>query len=252
MGLDTESNMKREKNGDAGARLILLQLVICVAAVGLVFGIRKLSPSSFEMLKNGYKSAMQYSINAREAWEKVKSAAGFVFEPAGVLADNGSDSEENTENLGKGSSELDVKAYKMSFSPYYTTMSAFMPVSGRVSSPFGRREDPFTGEPSLHSGLDIAAAQGSPISAAFYGTVTKVGEDDIAGKYIRLTHADGLETFYCHCSEILAPMNAVIRQGETIALVGSTGMATGPHLHFEVRINGLKYDPARLLFGENI
>ena len=124
--------------------------------------------------------------------------------------------------------------------------------SGRVSSPFGRREDPFTGEASLHSGLDIAAAQGSPISAAFYGTVTKVGEDEIAGKYIRLTHADGLETFYCHCSEILAPMNAVIRQGETIALVGSTGMATGPHLHFEVRINGLKYDPARLLFSGNI
>ena len=66
-------------------------------------------------------------------------------------------------------------------------MSAHMPVSGRVSSPFGRRDDPFTGEASLHSGLDIAAAQGSPISAAFYGTVTKVGEDEIAGKYIRLT-----------------------------------------------------------------
>ena len=103
----------------------------------------------------------------------------------------------------------------------------------------------------------------TPIDHLFYALRTNkfleekitgsiVGEDEIAGKYIRLTHADGLETFYCHCSEILAPMTAVIRQGETIALVGSTGMATGPHLHFEVRINGLKYDPARLLFGENI
>ena len=252
MGLDAEPNAKREKSGDAGARLILLQLIICAAAVGLIFGIRKLSPTSFETIKNTYKSAMQYSINAREAWGKIKSAAGFVFEPAGALADSDKDSETSTESLGKGSSELDIKAYRMSFSPYYTTMSAHMPVSGRVSSPFGRREDPFTGEASLHSGLDIAAAQGSPISAAFYGTVTKVGEDEIAGKYIRLTHADGLETFYCHCSEILAPMNAVIRQGETIAFVGSTGMATGPHLHFEVRINGLKYDPARLLFSVNI
>ena len=195
MGLDAEPNAKREKSGDAGARLILLQLIICAAAVGLIFGIRRLSPASFETIKNTYKSAMQYSINAREAWGKIKSAAGFVFEPAGAFADS--------------------------------DMSAHMPGSGRVSSPFGRREDPFTGEASLHSGLDIAAAQGSPISAAFYGTVTKVGEDEIAGKYIRLTHADGLETFYCHCSEILAPMNAVIRQGETIALVGSTGMATG-------------------------
>lgn len=126
---------------------------------------------------------------------KIKSAAGFVFEPAGALADSDNTEDTSTESLGKGSSELDIKAYKMSFSPCYTTVRAHMPVSGRVSSPFGRREDPFTGEESLHSGLDIAAAQGSPISAAFYGTVTKVGEDEIAGKYIRLTHADGLETF---------------------------------------------------------
>ena len=167
MGLDVEPNAKREKSGDAGARLILLQLIICAAAVGLIFGIRRLSPASFETIKNTYKSAMQYSINAREAWGKIKSAAGFVFEPAGALADSDKDSETSTESLGKGSPELNVKAYRMSFSPYYTTMSAHMPVSGRVSSPFGRREDPFTGEASLHSGLDIAAAQESPISAAF-------------------------------------------------------------------------------------
>ena len=67
MGLDAEPNAKREKSGDAGARLILLQLIICAAAVGLIFGIRKLSPASFETIKNTYKSAMQYSINAREA-----------------------------------------------------------------------------------------------------------------------------------------------------------------------------------------
>ena len=127
MGLDAEPITKCEKSGDAGARLILLQLIICAAAVGLIFGIRKLSPASFETIKNTYKSAMQYSINAREAWGKIKSAAGFVFEPAGALADSDKDSETSTESLGKGSSELNVKAYRMSFSPYYTTMSAHMP-----------------------------------------------------------------------------------------------------------------------------
>ena len=134
MGLDAEPNAKREKSGDAGARLILLQLIICAAAVGLIFGIRKLSPASFETIKNTYKSAMQYSINAREAWGKIKSAAGFVFEPAGALADSDKDFETSTESLGKGSSELNVKAYRMSFSPYYTTMSAHMPVSVRRSA----------------------------------------------------------------------------------------------------------------------
>ena len=71
MGLDAEPNAKREKSGDAGARLILLQLIICAAAVGLIFGLRKLSPASGAKNKETYKSAMQYSIIARDAWWKI-------------------------------------------------------------------------------------------------------------------------------------------------------------------------------------
>lgn len=256
MGLDAHEQSSHDKSGDAVARLTVVQLIACLLVIGTLFAVKKLSPSSFETVRNSYQNAMQYSMDARDVWAKIKDAANFVFEPAGVLSDETtSEAESETysdaadETLGKGSAELNVKANKMSFSPYYTTMGACKPVSGRISSPFGRREDPFTGEESLHSGLDIAAELGSPVSAAFYGTVTKVGEDDIAGKYILLSHADGLETFYCHCSEIVAELGAVIRQGETIALVGSTGMATGPHLHFEVRINGIKYDPARMVGG---
>ena len=74
-----------------------------------------------------------------------------------------------------------------------------------------------------------------------------MGEDSRAGKYIFLTHDDGYVTFYCHCSEILAEVGAVIRQGETIALVGSTGWSTGPHLHFEVRKNNIRYNPLYIL-----
>ncbi len=256
MGLDAHEQSSHDKSGDAVARLTVVQLIACLLVIGTLFAVKKLSPSGFETVRSSYQNAMQYSMDARDVWAKIKDAANFVFEPAGVLSDETtSEAESETysdaadETLGKGSAELNVKANKMSFSPYYTTMGARKPVSGRISSPFGRREDPFTGEESLHSGIDIAAELGSPVSAAFYGTVTKVGEDDIAGKYILLSHADGLETFYCHCSEIIAELGAVIRQGETIALVGSTGMATGPHLHFEVRINGIKYDPARLVGG---
>lgn len=243
------TNGRSKKSNDTATRLAVVQIVICLAAIGLLFAVKKLSPTSFESIRDGYLTIMSENMDSGEVWAKVKEAANFVFEPAGVLS-----KDENTtqadDTLGKGSSQLNIESYKMSFSPYYTTAKACMPVKGRISSPFGRREDPFTGESSLHSGLDIAAAQGTPIAAAFYGTVTKVGEDSIAGKYIRLTHAGGLETFYCHCSQIVAPLNAVIRQGETVALVGETGMATGPHVHFEVRINGLKYDPARLTFGK--
>lgn len=100
LGLDTETPEKREKSRDAGARLILLQSVICAAMLCLLFGIRKLSPANFETLKNGYKSVMRYSMDAREAWGKIKSAVGFVFEPAGALANNESASESSTESLG--------------------------------------------------------------------------------------------------------------------------------------------------------
>ncbi len=243
------TNGRSKKSNDTATRLAVVQIVICLAAIGLLFAVKKLSPTSFEGIRNGYLAIMNENMDSGEVWAKVKQAANFFFEPAGVLAED-EDTTRTDDTLGKGSSEINLESYSMSFSPYYTTVKACMPVNGRISSPFGRREDPFTGELSLHSGLDIAAAQGTPIAAAFYGTVTKVGEDSVAGKYIRLTHAGGLETFYCHCSEIVAPLNAVIRQGETVALVGETGMATGPHVHFEVRINGLKYDPSRLNFGE--
>ncbi len=122
---------------------------------------------------------------------------------------------------------------------------------GRYTSYFGFRTNPITGEYGFHTGLDIAASEGTRIRAALNGEVTKIGEDSRAGKYIFLTHSDGVVTFYCHCKEILAPLGAKIRQGETIAFVGSTGWSTGPHVHFEVRKNNIRYDPLKLLENDS-
>lgn len=128
-----------------------------------------------------------------------------------------------------------------------TSEQIIMPVNGIYTSYFGMRTNPITGQDSLHTGLDIAAAQGTKIKAACSGVVRKVGEDSRSGKYIYLTHEDGAETLYCHCSAVLAEQGASIRQGETIALVGSTGWSTGPHLHFEFHKNGKRLDPLPLL-----
>ncbi len=124
------------------------------------------------------------------------------------------------------------------------------PVSGWYSSYYGYRTNPITGNDALHTGIDIAVAEGTKIKAAYAGKVRKVGEDSRSGKYIYLTHSDGYETLYCHCSSILAKQGAVIRQGETIALVGSTGWSTGPHLHFEIHKNGERLDPLPFLNGQ--
>ena len=159
--------------------------------------------------------------------------------------------EEESESLtGQGGEDIEVyeATANTSFSPVRITSPVISPIeNGRYTSFFGYRINPITGKFSFHTGLDIASAEGTKIRAVYNGTVTRVGEDGRAGKYIFLRHDDGMVTFYCHCSKITAEVGSVIRQGETIAKVGSTGWSTGPHLHFEVRINGIRYNPLYIL-----
>lgn len=118
---------------------------------------------------------------------------------------------------------------------------------GRYTSYFGERTDPISEGSDYHNGVDIGADEGDRIRAVYDGKVTEVGEDSSSGNYLFISHGNGYETFYCHCSEILVDEDTVIRKGETVALVGSTGYSTGPHLHFEVRLDGESIDPLPLL-----
>ncbi|WP_243134226.1 M23 family metallopeptidase [Ruthenibacterium lactatiformans] len=117
-----------------------------------------------------------------------------------------------------------------------------LPQSFTITSPFGYRQDPFTGEWSYHSGTDIAAPQGTPILAAADGTVTIAnGTDPWGGSYgyhVKIDHGGGMETLYAHCSSICVTPAQQVQQGEVIGYVGSTGNSTGDHLHFEVWENG--------------
>lgn len=116
------------------------------------------------------------------------------------------------------------------------------PVQGIISSLFGVRTHPITGKPDFHTGVDFAAPLGTPIGAAWPGTVIETGESQIYGKFVTLDHG-GYQTRYCHCSAILVRAGMRLRQGETLALVGNTGVSTGPHLHFELIINGKAANP---------
>lgn len=119
-----------------------------------------------------------------------------------------------------------------------------MPVLGRISSQFGRRSDPFHGRTRSHHGVDIAAAEGSPIRAAEGGVVVMAGEQGSYGKLIVVEHRDGSQAFYAHCSAVDVAPGQQVRPGDTIGRVGQTGRATGPHLHFELRQGGEAVDPA--------
>ena len=117
-----------------------------------------------------------------------------------------------------------------------------LPVAGSITSPFGYRTDPLTGEVSYHTGTDIAAPNGTPILAAADGTVvTANGVDSWGGSYgyyVKLDHGNGLQTLYAHCSSICVATDQQVQAGQVIGYVGHTGRATGDHLHFEVFENG--------------
>ena len=118
-----------------------------------------------------------------------------------------------------------------------------MPVNGRITSQYGYREHPTIGRHSIHNGVDIGADSGAAVCAFAAGRISQVGENDDYGKYIYIDHGNGIETFYAHCSSILAEEGEQVMAGDSIARVGQTGKATGPHLHFELRFHGTYLDP---------
>ena len=112
-----------------------------------------------------------------------------------------------------------------------------------VTSEFGYRSDPFTGETRGHTGMDLAVPTGTPIRAALPGTVTLSQYSSSYGYYVMIDHGDGLSTLYGHNSQLLAQVGQTVEAGDIISLSGSTGRSTGPHLHFEVRVNGERTNP---------
>lgn len=216
-----------EKKKDFFTHIITVQILVVALLIGGLFAVKKVSPANFELLKDSYNLIMEKDMSVREVFAMIKN---FSY-PA------------------QGGDDISVFAPQSgtTFSPYYVSSEICVPVSGRISSPFGYRVHPITGAFSFHSGIDIAAASGEKIKAAYYGTVSRVAYDDLSGNYIELTHDGGLVTRYLHCSEIIAEEGMVVRSGETIALVGSTGNSTGPHLHFMIEINGKRVDPFYVL-----
>jgi len=118
---------------------------------------------------------------------------------------------------------------------------------GWVSSGFGVRTDPFTGRQSHHEGVDIAARMGSPVYAMGDGVVSYAGEKQGYGMTVEVTHQSGLVTRYAHLRALLSKVGDRIKKGQTVALVGTTGRSTGPHLHFEVVRQGHSVNPAGYL-----
>lgn len=135
----------------------------------------------------------------------------------------------------------------VNLSPIYMKDSIYPPLEGRITSNFGYRENPIGKQSDFHKGIDIAGIQGSDIYAAFSGKVIFTGFDDNFGNYIEVEHGENFISRYAHCSEIIANIGTIIKKGDRIATVGSTGNSTGNHLHFEIKIANKYVDPYHFL-----
>ena len=121
------------------------------------------------------------------------------------------------------------------------------PVKGWVTSGFGPRVSPFTEKPAWHDGLDIGAAANAPVQAPAQGRVTNVGFDSKLGNVVKLDHGFGIETLYGHLAKALVKEGQRVKRGDVVGLVGSSGLATGPHLHYMVKVNGQTFDPSKYI-----
>jgi murein DD-endopeptidase MepM/ murein hydrolase activator NlpD len=116
-----------------------------------------------------------------------------------------------------------------------------------LTSSFGIRANPFTGHPTFHAGIDLAAPVGTEIYCARDGVVSDTGYNDVLGNYVKVDHGDGYQTVYGHMSRVLISLHQTVQSGTILGRVGSTGQSTGPHLHFEIRKKGEAEDPVPLL-----
>lgn len=263
-----------EKQDDRFLAMVCFQMALCILAAAVFFaacrgeqGERDFAVYKTAQLLCGQQSERLVdweSLRGQDWLQKIKDfwqggAAELLERLQKLISSQLVPPEElPPETIGESGAGGPLPAYSLSadglpaaegttLAPYFLTASMWSPVSGLVTSRFGWRSHPVSGQDDFHTGVDIAAAQGTPILAALPGVVEQTGYSESYGNFVVLRHSDNLRTTYNHCSEILAKEGEQLARGDRIALVGSTGISTGPHLHFEVEVKGLKADPLQAL-----
>lgn len=237
--------MDKNKKQDYLVKTLIFQFIFCALIFGFIFLINYFDTPTFSTFKNELSSELKKNITneeVEEAFKKIESFSVDEFIPvdyndelfnAEVLGEGGKDEKINNENVN-----YSFEKYKLNYKIYNPVINA------KVSSEFGERVHPISGDTGVHKGIDLALNKGDPIYAIYDGEIIEANYDQWNGNYIKIKHDNDIISVYCHCEKLLVEKGAVIRGGEKIATVGSTGQSTGPHLHFELRINNISYNPA--------
>ncbi len=177
------------------------------------------------MLRNDLLGSATRSVELTE--QRAQAAAAFATEV-----------EESVQGLA---------AYLETQQTLLSSVPSRAPARGPITSIFGMRVDPFTGLPMLHAGIDFSANIGSRVSSTADGLVIFSGVDGAYGKCVKIDHGNGIVTQYAHLSKTEVSVGDRVKRGQVVGAVGNTGRSTGPHLHYEVRVNGVPTDPHRFL-----
>lgn len=204
-----------------------LQLFLCALCIAAALGCRFFAPGVFEIFRQEYFLLFEESGDETETVRFAQALLNGFFLPADAAAKAPDGCSDKT-YLPQQEHVLPVQTYT-------------------VTSDYGWRTHPITGAKSFHNGVDLACAEGSAVSAVMGGMVQSTGCNAESGNYIILIHDDGVVTSYCHLQFVFVRAGEFLSMGETIGTVGQTGMATGPHLHFTLKYNDVRYNPAGLL-----
>jgi murein DD-endopeptidase MepM/ murein hydrolase activator NlpD len=247
----------------AGGMLALVFLLVCLTASYLWMS-HKASKydqlrADFDHLRSRYVDLQRQASQHERQMASLETLASEVSVAYGINQPRGFEEGEpfdsDTINL-KDSMEqygfLQAASYSEIYHHYAYRWQAhnepsLWPVIGVVRSSFGGRSDPFSGEGAFHTGIDLDAPSGTPVHATADGVVEKASWSRTYGKLVIVNHGNGLETYYAHLSRFNVLPGQEVRRGEIVAVSGRTGHATGPHVHYEVRLSGTPVNPYRYL-----
>lgn len=187
--------------------------------------------------------ATQPTTEATEATEATNPATGETQAPEATQPTETTEATEETTESTEATQPTEVTQPPETTAP--VAESWIRPCSySMISSPFGEREPPTEGASSYHQGVDLAGPEGTPIVAARSGTVTIAQYSNSAGYYVTINHGDGFSSVYMHMTNYVVSVGQTVSQGQVIGYMGSTGISTGPHLHFGIALNGAYVNPA--------
>lgn len=238
---------------------ILLEMLILVLLAVIVFAVKN---KDYIFTENFLNSFAQYNVNLTEKFNSLLAYFREEEENSNEVFINHEQTEETQKNEPENvnqennaevvqiqGSEVQQQAPQSVVTDVPSLKNAISfvkPIEGIVSSGFGSRQSQYQNVTGAHTGIDIAADSGTKIKAAMTGTVTQVSSEGDYGNHIRITK-DNVTTLYAHCLEMYVAEGQEITEGQEIASVGSTGNSTGPHLHFEIRIDNNPINPAEII-----